>query len=185
MFNFIFVTNENVTTVTVSVGVVQGNKIVGSTWISRGSLRWPVLFWQLGHLENRTSGYGLREKLYFGGKEPNCFLILSLPISPSPKVSWSEYPTLAVAINTAYYLIINALHVFSHDIFDLNLYTYLCQKIYPFQLNVWFPRRPSILKCIRVIRGSCFPFLYNPCHLCNPWFLSFKWNNSASLTICH
>jgi len=29
MFNFIFVTNEHVTAVTVSVGVVQGNKILG------------------------------------------------------------------------------------------------------------------------------------------------------------
>ena len=54
------------------------------------------------------------------------------------KLSWCEYPTLTVAIHPIYYFIINPLNVFSHDIFDPILYTYLCQKIWPVICRIVF-----------------------------------------------
>jgi hypothetical protein len=62
-----------------------------------------------------------------------------------------------MAINTVYYFIINALYMFSHDIFNPNLYVYLCQKIHLFQLNV-----ESLFKGSRILSSVQHSAQKNP-----------------------
>ena len=53
-----------------------------------------------------------------------------IPTPQIGKMNWRKNPTLSVAIDTISNFIVNALRVFSHNIFDPIVYMNSCQKRY-------------------------------------------------------